>query len=67
MLGQYGEVVSLDLMADQLIGGDKAQDIHEAVPADLEGAKVEEDRVDLRIRKHDGRHKVRRYKGKTGQ
>ena len=40
------------LIDDQQVGGGKADDVHEAIPADLQRAEGEEDRIDRRIFKH---------------
>ena len=52
MGGQVPAVVAADLLLDQEIAGRKAQDIHQSVPADLQGAHGEDDRVDVREGDH---------------
>jgi hypothetical protein len=42
---KFFEFAFFDLVLDQKNGGSKSQDIHQAVPADLQGTDGEDDRV----------------------
>ena len=52
MFGQPVAGKLADLLADQQEGGKKAENIHQAVPADLQWAETEDDRIDFRVGDH---------------